>query len=55
MGIDRPGMMCDGQGLPDEAGASMYQPAEGCGGDQEAVMKLVRLDVRDAGMNRRTA
>ena len=55
VGVDGPGTMCDGHGLPDEAGASRPLPAEGCRGGQEAVPKLVCLGAHDAGTNRRTA
>ena len=48
--VDGPGTMCDGHGLPDEAGASRHLRAEGCGGGQEAVPKLVCLGACNAGL-----
>ena len=48
VGVDGPGTMCDGHGLPDEAGALRHLQMEGCRRGQEAVPKLVRLGARDA-------
>ena len=55
VGVDGPGTMCHGHGLPDEVGVSRHLRAEGCREGQEAVPKLVRLSARDAGLNRKTA
>ena len=54
MGVDGHATMCDGHGLPAEAGVSIHLRAGGCRGRRKAVPKLLRLGLRYAGLNRKT-
>ncbi len=50
MGVGGSGMVCDGHGLRDEAGASRCLPMEGYGRKPEAVQVMVCVDPGDAGL-----